>query len=239
MEPNWDKSKLPSHIAFIMDGNGRWAKKHGKQRVEGHKEGVESVREIVKACREWGIKYITLYTFSSENWKRPKMEVSALMKMLERLLKQETPELHQNNVRIRGMGQISRLPKGVQKSLKESEELTKNNNGMQLILCLSYGGRQEIIDGINRLINERVESKDDSPIEVDDFRNYLYLPDVPDPDLVIRTSGEYRVSNFLLWEIAYSELYVTKTLWPDFRREELKKAIEDYMGIYRKFGGVN
>ncbi len=239
MEPNWDKKKLPVHIAFIMDGNGRWAKKHGKNRIEGHKEGVETVRAMVKICRKWGIKHITLYTFSSENWKRPKMEVTALMKMLSKLLKQELSELHENGVRIRGMGQIWRLSDNVRKSLKEAEEKTKENTEMDLILALSYGGRQEIVDGINKLLTEKVSKNDKKHISVEDFTKYLYLPDVPDPDLVIRTSGEYRISNFLLWQIAYSELYVTPTLWPDFREDELRKAIEDYMKRDRRFGGVN
>jgi undecaprenyl diphosphate synthase len=160
------------------------------------------------------------------------------MQMLSQLLKQEADNLDKNGIRVLGMGEIYRLPTNVQKSLKDIEERTKDNNEMDLIVALSYGGRQEIVDGINKLIEEKVKNEDNSPITIDDFAKYLYLPEIPDPDLVIRTSGEYRISNFLLWQIAYSELYVTKTLWPDFRENELKKAIEDYMNRERRFGGI-
>lgn len=235
-----EPGKLPAHIAIVMDGNGRWAKERGLSRIFGHKAGVEAVREVVRACAEIGISYLTLYTFSIENWQRPRDEVSALMVMLKGLLVSELPELNEKGVRILALGRTSDLPKSVQKELKEALEVTSANQGLKLILALSYGGRDEIVEAARR-IGGALERKELSPEDLDEetFRKYLYRPEMPDPDLLIRTSGEFRVSNFLLWQIAYSEIWVTKTLWPDFGRADLLEAIRDYQKRERRFGRVN
>uniref|UniRef100_A0A7C4X7X7 Isoprenyl transferase n=1 Tax=candidate division WOR-3 bacterium TaxID=2052148 RepID=A0A7C4X7X7_UNCW3 len=229
------------HIAIIMDGNGRWAKMRGLPRIVGHREGVESVREAVKVSQEIGIKFLTLYTFSTENWKRPKEEVDTLMNMLEEMLIKETPELHKNKVRINAIGRLSDLYPNAQKALNESLQLTKNNPGLVLTLCLSYGGQREIVDAIKKIIMEDRSVR----INLDEFderkfSEYLYDPNLPPPDLLIRTGAKnrQRISNFLLWQVAYSEIYFTETLWPDFRRKELLKAIEDYKKRERLFGGI-
>ncbi len=228
-----DPKNLPRHIAIIMDGNGRWAKKRGLPRVEGHRKGVESVRDIVESCGVIGIKQLTLYTFSEENWYRPKPEVIALMKLLNELLDKELPEFMENNVKVSFIGRIYKLPRSLQRKIRKVEEATGKNTGLHLILAISYGGRDEIIDAVNKIIeaglrkvNERI------------FRKYLYLPEMEDPDLLIRTGGEMRVSNFLLYQIAYTELWVTDVLWPDFRTEHLLQAIRDYQKRERRFGRV-
>jgi len=233
------KEKVPEHIAIIMDGNGRWAKKRGFPRILGHKIGIESVREVVRTCSELGVKYLTLYTFSKENWKRPKDEVGALMELLKRLVRQEVDELDRKNVSIRVIGRIDDLPKDVREELKKAIEKTKKNTGLKLYLALSYGGRTEIVDATRKLA-EKIRSGEISPNEINEnlFRKFLYDPELPDPDLLIRTSGEMRISNFLLWQLAYTELYITPTLWPDFRREELLKAIDEYQKRERRFGGI-
>jgi len=225
--------KIPKHIAIIMDGNGRWASERNLPRIIGHKVGSESVREIIRVCLELGIKYLTLYSFSTENWQRPKEEIKGLMELLKFLLKNEVDELSKRGVSIRAIGKLDYLPNDVKDELFKAIEKTKNNNKLKLYLALSYGGRQEILDAVNKIIKSKLKS-----IDEENFRNFLYDPTLPDPDLLIRTSGEYRISNFLLWQISYSELYFTKTLWPEFRREEFIKAIEDYSKRKRKFGKV-
>ncbi len=233
------KSTLPTHVAIIMDGNGRWAKERHLPRVEGHRHGVESVRATVRACGEIGIKYLTLYAFSVENWNRPKDEVDTLMKYLARFLKGEIGELNRNNVRLEVIGQIYRLPEFVQDQLKKTQAALAKNNGLTLILALSYGGRTEIVEA-TRAIAEQVKQGKLEPAEINEqvIAQHLYTRHYPDPDLLIRTSGEMRVSNFLLWQISYAELVVTPTLWPDFRRQQLFDALEEYTRRHRRFGGV-
>lgn len=227
---------IPTHIAIIMDGNGRWAKKHGLPRFYGHKKGVDSVRNIVRASAEFGIKYLTLYVFSSENWGRPEKEVSKLMSLLEELLLKEEPELNKNNVKVRAIGQIWRLPEKVRQNLNYIINQTENNTGLVLVLALSYGGQNEIIDAIKKMAKEK---QDFCKLTTDDFRKYLYDPEIPDPDLLIRTAGEKRISNYLLWQSAYAEFYFTDTLWPDFGKKELLTAIKDYSHRKRRFGKVD
>ncbi len=227
--------KIPTHIAIIMDGNGRWAKERNLPRYFGHQAGVESVREVVRNCAKLGIKYLTLFVFSTENWERPKREVNALMDLLKKLLKSEAKELNENNVRVKAIGQIERLPKEVKKNLEELIELTKDNTGLTLVLSLSYGGRQEIVEAVKKILKKKLEPE---KLNEEEFRKFLYDPEIPDPDLLIRTGGEYRISNFLLFQSAYTEFYFTKTLWPDFREKDLLLAIEDYKKRKRKFGRI-
>lgn len=230
---------LPQHVAVIMDGNGRWAKAKGLPRVEGHRQGAESVRAIVKTSGEIGIRYLTLYAFSLENWNRPKDEVDALMKYLARYLKNEAGEFQRSNVRLMVIGQIHRLPETVQSQLTKTIQALSRNTGLTLILALSYGGRAEIVDAVRKVATDvRADRIEPEEITEQVFAQYLYAPGVPDPDLLIRTSGEMRVSNFLLWQISYSEFVVSQTLWPDFRRAELFAAIETYARRHRRFGGV-
>ena len=230
---------LPAHVAVIMDGNGRWAKERGLPRVEGHRNGVESVRAIVRSCGEVGIKYLTLYAFSVENWNRPKDEVDTLMKYLARFLKNEIGELNKSNVRLEVIGQIYRLPEFVQEQLKKTQAALAKNNGLTLILALSYGGRQEIVEGV-RAIATKAKAGKLEPAEITEqvISQHLYTHQYPDPDLLIRTSGEQRVSNFLLWQISYAEFVITPTLWPDFRKAEFFAALEEYTRRHRRFGGV-
>jgi undecaprenyl diphosphate synthase len=233
------QNALPTHIAIIMDGNGRWAKERHLPRVEGHRNGVESVRATVRACGEIGVKYLTLYAFSVENWNRPKDEVDTLMKYLARYLKNEIGELNRNNVKLEVIGQIYRLPEFVQEQLKKTQAALAKNNGLTLILALSYGGRTEIIEAV-RSIAEKVKQGKLEPAEINEqvIAQHLHTRHLPDPDLLIRTSGEMRVSNFLLWQISYSELVVMPTLWPDFRKPQLYAAIEEYARRHRRFGAV-
>lgn len=233
------RENLPTHVAVIMDGNGRWAKQRHLPRVEGHRLGVESVRTIVRACGEVGIKYLTLYAFSVENWNRPKDEVDTLMKYLARYLKSEIGELNKNNVRLEVIGQIYRLPEFVQEQLKKTHAALAKNTGLTLILALSYGGRTEIVEAV-RAIAEKAKAGQLEPAEITEqtISQHLYTRHYPDPDLLIRTSGEMRVSNFLLWQISYAELVVTSTLWPDFRKPQLFEALEEYARRHRRFGGV-
>jgi undecaprenyl diphosphate synthase len=231
----------PKHIAIIMDGNGRWAKKRGLPRVVGHRQGVESVRVIVKTSQKLGIKYLTLYTFSTENWKRPKNEVDTLMKMLEEMLIKETPELHENKVKINVIGRVDDLYPNARKALDDSLALTKDNDGLILTLCLSYGSRSEITDAVKKVIKQdRKEKIDLDKLDENEFSKFLYDPSLPEPDLLIRTGAENRerISNFLLWQIAYTEVYFTKKLWPDFREKEYIKAIEEFKKRERLFGKV-
>jgi Undecaprenyl pyrophosphate synthetase (EC 2.5.1.31) len=227
------KDNIPLHVGIIMDGNGRWARKRGLPRVMGHKVGVESVRSVIRVARKLGIKYLTLYTFSSENWQRPKEEVSYLMQLLKTLLIKEVDDLKRQGVRIRAIGRLGNLGKEVLEALNYAIEKTKDNKDLNLYLALSYGGRQEIVDAVNTILRLGIKEVDEGK-----FRNFLYDPELPDVDLLIRTAGEYRISNFLLWHTAYAELYITDVLWPDFREEEFLKAIEDYSKRVRKFGKV-
>jgi undecaprenyl diphosphate synthase len=232
--------EIPKHIAIIMDGNGRWAKKRGLPRVAGHKRGVDTVKEIVEACAEIGVKFLTLYTFSTENWKRPKDEVSTLMRLLLNSLRDRVNELNDNDVRLTTIGNTQSLPIEVQKQLSSDIERTKNNKKMVLNLALSYSGRWELLEAIKQIADSAAKSK----IKVEDIdenliSSFLTTKDIPDPDLVIRTSGEFRVSNFLLWQIAYSEFIITETLWPDFSKFDLYDAIKIFQTRERRFGKVS
>ena len=233
------RENVPAHVAIIMDGNGRWAKQRHLPRVEGHRVGVESVRAVLRACGEFGIKYLTLYAFSVENWNRPQDEVDTLMKYLARYLKSEIAELNKNNVRLEIIGQVYRLPEFVQEQLAKTQAALSKNTGLTLVLALSYGGRTEIVEA-TRAIADKVKSGQIDPAEITEqvISQHLYTRHIPDPDLLIRTSGEMRVSNFLLWQISYSEFVVTPTLWPDFRRPQLVEALEEYARRHRRFGGV-
>ena len=234
------KASLPQHVAIIMDGNGRWAKQRSLPRIEGHRQGAESARTIIRTAGELGIKYLTLYAFSAENWNRPKDEVDALMKYLIHYLKTETPELNKNNVRLEVIGQIYRLPENVQEHLKKSIATLSKNNGLTLVMALSYGSRIEIVDAVRRIAEKARDGKLElAAITEEVISQHLWTRNIPDPDLLIRTSGEMRVSNFLLWQISYAEIYVTETLWPDFRKAAYLKALEDYSGRNRRFGLVS
>lgn len=230
---------VPQHVAIIMDGNGRWAAERGLARTEGHRRGADSVQAIVEACGDFGVEFLTLYAFSTENWKRPKSEVAALMKMLERFLKTKTEEMLKQNVRLQAIGRLHDLPEAVQKQLHKSIAQTSQNSGLTLILALSYGAREEILDGIRSLL-ESVEKGhlDKAMIDAEVFSKHLYTRYYPDPDLLIRTSGEMRLSNFLLWQLSYTEFYITQTLWPDFRKEQFHEALREYTRRDRRFGGV-
>ena len=231
------KEKLPRHIAIIMDGNGRWAKRRGMPRIFGHRNGVKSVREATEAAAEIGVQYLTLYAFSTENWGRPAFEVSALMELLVDTIKKEVKTLNENSIRLQAIGDISKLPKKSHKALLHAIEDTKPNNRMTLILALNYSAKWEIIQAVRHLA-EAVQKGVVDPASIDEqtFADALSTKGIPDPELLIRTSGEARISNFLLWQIAYSELYFTKTLWPDFRKNDLYEAILDYQGRERRFG---
>ena len=224
--------KLPEHIAIIMDGNGRWAKKRNLPRIMGHRAGAKTVDVITEACARMGIKALTLYTFSTENWKRPKEEVDALMDLLEGALKKNTEKMVRNNIKFNVIGRVNELSDKLQNGIKDSLEKTSANSGMTLTLALNYGGRQEILDAV-KSFSEESKGK---ALHEEGFEEFLYTKGLPDPDLVIRTSGEMRLSNFLLWQTAYSEFYVTDTLWPDFNQDELEKALEEYTRRERRFG---
>src|SRR4051812_30374870 len=233
------KAGLPRHVAVIMDGNGRWARERHLPRIEGHRASADSTRIIIRTAGELGIKYLTLYAFSVENWNRPKEEVDALMKYLVHYLKTETPELNKNNVRLEIIGQIYRLPEAVQDHLKKSIATLSKNNGLTLIMALSYGGRTEIVDAVRSIANQvKAGQLDPADITEHVFADHLYTRNLPDPDVLIRTSGEMRVSNFLLWQISYTELIVTQTLWPDFRKPQFYEAIEEYNRRHRRFGAL-
>lgn len=230
---------FPEHIAIIMDGNGRWAQERGMRRVFGHREGIGSVREITTESARMGVKSLTLYAFSVENWKRPRVEVRYLMRLLRRYLVDERPTLMKNDVRLRGIGRLDDLPTEARRVLRETEALTAANPGMCLRLALSYGGRTEIADAVKRLA-EDVERGELAVADIGDetLRRYLYDPETPDPDLLIRTAGEMRLSNFLLWQASYSEIYVASKCWPEFRKQELLEALSDYARRVRKYGGL-
>ena len=233
---NISLDKLPDHIAVIMDGNGRWAGKKGNSRIFGHRNGVAAVRETVEAAAELGIKFLTLYAFSTENWSRPKKEVDALMALLVSTLHEETPTLLKNNISLAVIGNISHLSDKVTGQLKKTIEKTSCNTGLKLILALNYSGRWEIVDAVNRISADVAAGKLKPNVTAEIFSGYLNTRNIPDPELLIRTSGEFRVSNFLLWQIAYTELYFTPTLWPDFRREDFYEAIVDFQKRERRFG---
>jgi len=232
-----DLSRLPRHVAVIMDGNGRWAKKKNLPRIEGHRAGSKSVREIVETSARLGIKFLSLYAFSKENWKRPKKEVSTLWRLLENYLKKEDKVLVENQFRLRVIGERDAIPVSVRKELERVEELTKDFNRLTIILALNYGGRDEIVDAVKRIARDKdcdVESMDEEK-----FARYLYTNNIPDPDLLVRTSGELRVSNFLLWQIAYSEIWITPVFWPDFRKKQLLQALVEYQKRERRFGDIH
>jgi undecaprenyl diphosphate synthase len=222
-----------------MDGNGRWASDRGLPRIRGHEEGAESVRTVLRTCGEMGVQFLTLYAFSTENWKRPKTEVAALMKLLERFLRKETPELMERNIRFQAIGRLTDLPDSCQRELRRVVDLTARNTSTTLILALSYSGRLEIIDAVRGIVQDvKAGRLDEAAIDPEVFSKHLYTGSYPDPDLLIRTSGEMRISNFLLWQLSYTEIYVTKKLWPDFRKPELLEAIEDYSKRQRRYGGL-
>jgi undecaprenyl diphosphate synthase len=232
-----DISHLPRHVAVIMDGNGRWAKKKNLPRVEGHRAGAKSVREAVETSARIGIKFLTLYAFSKENWKRPKREVKTLWKLLEDYLRKEDKVLVKNQFRLIVIGQREAIPVSVRKELERVEELTKEFNRLTIILALNYGGRDEIVDAVKRIARDK--DCDIETLDEEKFSHYLYTNHIPDPDLLIRTSGELRVSNFLLWQIAYSEIWITPVLWPDFRKKQLLQALVDYQKRERRFGDIH
>ena len=229
--------KLPQHIAIIMDGNGRWAKKNGKERYEGHYQGVESVRKIAEASAELGVKYLTLYAFSTENWRRPKEEVDALMHLFVETTEQELPTLNKNGICLRAIGDIESMPQKNIDKLRETIAKTEGNDTMDLVLALSYSGRWEIIDAVKKILKDQQKGLiSPETINEEKFSTYLNTAGIPDPELLIRTSGELRISNYLLWQIAYTELYITKKLWPDFDKEDLYEAIVDFQSRERRFG---
>jgi undecaprenyl diphosphate synthase len=228
---------MPRHVAVIMDGNGRWAEKRGLSRIEGHRQGLEAARAVVRAAHELGVQVLTLYAFSLENWNRPRSEVDELMGLLDHYLRTEIEEVHRNGIRMRAIGRLERLPRILQQRVREAVTLTASNREMTLVFALSYGGRAEIVDAARRLLRDAEQGRVD-PDGVDEktFAAYLYDPELPDPDLLIRTGAERRVSNFLLWQIAYTELYTTDVMWPDFRKGDLVDAVLDYQGRERRFG---
>ena len=234
-----DASKLPGHVAIIMDGNGRWAKERLMNRIKGHQAGAETVRRIVRTCREIGIPILTLYAFSTENWQRPKIEVATLMSLLKKFLDSERNEMIENNIRLNAIGQIENLPEDVRISLKRTMDLTGKNEGMILNLALSYGGRAEIVNMVKAIAGKARDGKmDPDSITSEIVVDHLYTRGMPDPDLLIRTSGEMRISNFLLWQIAYTEIFITDTLWPDFGKDEFVKILIDFQRRERRFGNV-
>ena len=232
-----DLSQLPRHVAVIMDGNGRWAQRRHLPRMAGHKAGTETARTTIEACARLKIEGLTLYAFSMENWRRPKAETDFLMQLLQEYLRQEMPLIQKNNIRMRFLGRADDLPEGVRRDTREAEAETAHNTGTVLCVALNYGGRAEIVDAVNRILQEKKISGDANVTE-EEFAEKMYTAGLPDPDLLIRTSGEMRVSNFLLWQIAYAEIYVTETLWPDFNRARLLEAFVDYQKRERRYGGI-
>ena len=228
---------IPEHIAIIMDGNGRWAKKRGLPRIAGHRQGIKSVREITNICSDIGVKYLTLYTFSTENWNRPQKEVDALMMLLLSTIKNEINDIHKNNLVLSTIGNIEVLPKNIKKEISSGIDLTRKNTGLNLILAINYGSRQEIITAVNNIIKKNNKGEiDPSIIDEDFFSSFLSTKNIPDPDLLIRTGGELRISNFLLWQCAYTEIYLTDTFWPDFRKQKLIESITAFQKRERRFG---
>jgi undecaprenyl diphosphate synthase len=235
-----DKNNIPKHIAIIMDGNGRWAKAHSLPRIAGHKEGIVSVRAITKICGDIGVKHLSLYTFSSENWRRPKNEVKALMRLLLLTIRREIKDLNKNNVRLTTIGNIGDLPDDARKGMEEGLKITEKNSGLNLILALSYGGRQEILKMVQSIARKALNGEiEPEKISEDNIVNELDTAKIPDPELLIRTGGELRISNFLLWQIAYSEIYVTDIYWPEFREKELLDAVAEFQARERRFGHIS
>ncbi len=235
--PDIQLDRVPRHVAIIMDGNGRWAATKGRERIEGHREGIESVREVIRAARDYGIQVLTLYAFSIENWNRPRGEVNGLMQLLEEYLESEIEEVVEQGARVRSIGRLDRLPPSTRAAVKRAIQRTADNDGMQLVFALSYGGRSEIVDAARRIARDAEEGKlDPEALDEKAFAGYLYAPDLPDPDLLIRTGAEQRISNFLLWQIAYTELHLTERMWPDFRRSDFEAAMLDYQRRERRFG---
>ena len=231
--------KLPRHIAIIMDGNGRWAKERGLPRREGHRAGAESVREMVETCRELGVEFLTLYAFSSENWNRPQTEIRALMTLLNRFLDEKAEELMRQNVRLAAIGSLDRLPAGTRKRLDSAIARTAGNSAMTLVLALSYGSREEITEAARSLVADAAEGRlRPEDVTEDLLASRLHTAGIPDPDLLVRTSGEMRISNFLLWQISYAEIIITRKFWPDFRRGDLLEAVAEYSRRHRRFGGI-
>ena len=235
-----NKNNIPKHIAIIMDGNGRWAKSHSLPRIAGHKEGIDSVRAITKKCGDIGVKHLSLYTFSSENWHRPKNEIKALMKLLLLTIRREIKDLNKNNVRLSTIGNMDDLPDDARKGMEEGLKITENNSGLNLILALSYGGRQEILKMVQSIARKAINGEiEPEKLSESDIVNELDTAKIPDPDLLIRTGGDQRISNFLLWQIAYSEIYVTDTYWPEFKEKELLDAVADFQDRERRFGRIS
>jgi len=234
-----DLARLPRHIAVIMDGNGRWAQKRHLPRVAGHRAGTQSARTTIETCARLHVEALTLYAFSVENWRRPKAEIEFLMQLLREYLRKEMPLLQKNNIRMRFLGRPEELPAAVQKDTREATEETARNTGMVLSIALNYGGRAEIVDAMNAILAERNGDADAQPVTEELLAQHLYTAELPDPDLLIRTSGEMRVSNFLLWQIAYAEIFVTETLWPDFNRARLLEALLDFQNRERRYGGID
>jgi len=235
-----NKNNIPKHIAIIMDGNGRWAKVHSLPRIAGHKEGIISVRAITKICGDIGVKHLSLYTFSSENWRRPKNEVKALMRLLLLTIRREIKDLNKNNVRLTTIGNMGDLPDDARKGMEEGLKITENNSGLNLILALSYGGRQEILKMVQSIARKAINGEiEPEKLSEGDIVNELDTAKIPDPDLLIRTGGDQRISNFLLWQIAYSEIYVTDTYWPEFKEKELLDAVADFQDRERRFGRIS
>ena len=231
------RDNLPRHVAIIMDGNGRWAEARGQGRIAGHQAGIDAVREVVRAARERGVRYLTLFAFSTENWNRPHLEVDELMALLQRYLRRELEELHEQRIRVRAIGGLERLPRLARRRLERAVEETRNHDAMDLVFALSYGGRGEIVDAARQLARD-AELGEVDPEQIDEkmFAAYLYTPDLPDPDLLIRTGGESRLSNFRLWQLAYSELHITSVMWPDFGRDDFEEALEVYRNRERRYG---
>lgn len=235
-----DNPKVPRHIAFIMDGNGRWAKEKGLNRIAGHREGIKKVKEIIRLAPQLGVEAVTFFAFSTENWSRPRSEVNGLMRYLDNFLDSEIGQMHKNNVRFMVIGRGEPIPLRLQAKIRKCQEKTAGNSGLRVVLALNYGGRQEIVDAAKRFAADVLAGKADiGSLEAEEFSRYLYAADIPDPDLLIRTSGEMRISNFMLWELSYSELYFSARYWPDFGIEELKQAIREYQNRERRFGGLN
>jgi undecaprenyl diphosphate synthase len=234
-----DQNRIPQHIAIIMDGNGRWAKEQGQDRLFGHFHGVQSVRDIVEGCAELGVRYLTLYAFSTENWDRPQQEVTGLMELLVETIRKEVPILNKNNIRLHFIGELTMLPPSAQQALQEARDLTADNTGLNLVMALSYSSRWELMDAVKKIAYDvRKGELNPEDINQDILQQYLATSEFPDPELMIRTSGEYRISNFLLYQLAYAELYFTQTRWPDFRKENLYEAIIDFQKRDRRFGKV-
>jgi undecaprenyl diphosphate synthase len=233
-----EQARLPRHIAVIMDGNGRWAGRRNLPRVAGHRAGIESVREIIRTSAQLGIEVLTLYAFSVENWKRPRSEVRTLMNLLRQYIRKELDALNRGNVRLRPIGRIHELDEPIREALRQAQEKTSRNTGMILNVALNYGGRAEIVDSVNSILEAQHRDGGAGPVDEQTLSSHLYTSGTPDPDLLIRTSGEMRVSNFLLWQIAYAEIYITPTLWPDFRRRDLFRAILEFQRRDRRYGGI-